>query len=188
MSYYAVVGRRSSFGYIYATGAVPRAYVRATEHLTYAQRRGRIVWASDLLTPPPCHGLCDRFPLELVADAHGRFARFYRAGAASRCWEALQPGSSLPFAPGGPNFVTSGRFLALLRRGGIVIARSVYRWSGPQSAQESDRFAAATKLWQGTVVHVSRGNGRPAFTFTDGDVRNLSRYQGPPRTTPLCRS
>jgi hypothetical protein len=190
MSFYALVGRTSSFGYLYARGTVPRGYVRATEHLTYAQRRGRVVWASDVLTPPACHSFCVQFPLELVADAHGRFARFLKAGAVSHCWVTLRPGSTLPFAPGGANFATFGRFLPLLRRGQTVIARSVYRWSQTQTARESDRFAAASKLWEGTVVHVSRGRGKgqPAFTFTDTDVRNLSRYQGPPRTAPLCRS
>jgi hypothetical protein len=182
--FFSEIGRRSYFSWQWGAGVVPRGWVHATEHVTAALRRGRVVWAQEVLVPPRCRsGFCTTVPVEIVVTRAGQFWRFDLRGRTFRCFRAL--GGTTPLPYGSPWVTVSGDFAPLVRRGGTVIVRSTYPWDPGQTATEIDVNSAASRLLESDRVSVSRGGPRkPAFRFTTS-FENLARTPAAPRV-PLC--
>ncbi len=80
------LGKVSSVSWAIGSGKLPAGYVPATEHLTVANSGGKIIWASDSLTPVCGTGLCADVPYQVVLNGSGLFGHFASSAASGTCW------------------------------------------------------------------------------------------------------
>jgi len=178
MSLSARASRPATFTWTYGQGHVAAGFRAATETITLAQAKGRVVWLADYVVPAacsaanPCTANGAMPPIELLVTPHAAFAGVVTGAHAAVACFRREPFTSVPYRAGGPWWSVFGDFRPEVTRGNQILVTLTYSWGNGRHVTELDSIRATPGLFAASAIHVARGAaaGQPAFSIAQSDA------------------